>query len=82
MQDVVTIKGMFRGDKNQDMFALFDGHGGRYPSSLLFFSSSNLPSSFILTIRRAFYLLRTQGCGVTLCREASIDGRRVFGESG
>jgi len=29
MQDVICIKGVFRGDKNQDLFALFDGHGGR-----------------------------------------------------
>jgi serine/threonine protein phosphatase PrpC len=29
----VTIKGMFRGDRDQDFFALFDGHGGRDAAS-------------------------------------------------
>ena len=33
MQDVLSIKGMFRGDKNQDFFGLFDGHGGRDAAS-------------------------------------------------
>ena len=33
MQDVIAIQGMFRGDRNQDFFGLFDGHGGRDAAS-------------------------------------------------
>lgn len=30
MQDVVAMRGNFLNNKHQDLFALFDGHGGRY----------------------------------------------------
>jgi len=39
MQDVVCVKGSYRGDKHQDFFALFDGHGGRSCSFFLVFGT-------------------------------------------
>ena len=35
MQDVICIRGSFRERKTQDLFALFDGHGGRCESNLV-----------------------------------------------
>jgi len=42
MQDVVCVRGSFRGDKNQDFIALFDGHGGRYLSHFGLFNNINI----------------------------------------